>query len=129
MDSSWVDEWKAMATNVKAALTMFFLLELLVAGLVFFFSNAFLLKFVMIYITLIFGIFWLVVLFCVKAKVRKVDDSLICFYSGIFTNVLLINGVKCDRTFMSFDYLYGQLPDGRPVSANSIFGIRIIIGT
>ena len=57
MDSSWVDEWKNTASSVKAAWTMFFLLELLGVGLVFWFSDNYLIKFALVVVTIILASF------------------------------------------------------------------------
>lgn len=132
MDSSWVDEWKNTASSVKAAWIMFFLLELLIVGLVFWFSDNYLIKFALVVVTIIFGFIWLVVMLSVKVYVRRFDDSVICVYSGAFTNVLLIDNQEYDRGGMMNENLYGQLPNGTPVTATwsfFSFGPRIIFGT
>ena len=129
MDNSWVDIWRAKARKTRFIFIMSPILFLLVLFILVGEELETMLPLltVLIFLELVICVMSMQI----RVKIRIIDTYTICVYSGVITNILIIEGIEYDSCTLHNDYLYGQLPDGRQVNVKqSIWTgeIKITVG-
>ena len=128
MDNFWVNKWRSKVTKTRLSLiavgVFIFLIIALLDGIEQLLQS--------LPILIIITTVLILLSIAIRINVRVIDNYTICVYSGVITNILVIEGKEYARCTFSNDYLYGELPDGRQVCVKKSWltgNIKISVGT
>ena len=129
MDNSWVNYWRSKVTKTRLLFLGTFVVVILLLVLITGGNTSILISYLPMLFVL--GVAFILLSMIIRLKIRIIDTYTICVYSGVITNILIIDGIEYDRCTFSNDYLYGQLPDGRQVCVKQSFltgNVKITVG-